>query len=171
MFLIEILILVIGQIAEHGTGFHIVTVNDKIRGQRIYTAFIVKEQTAVFIFAAVKSTVEIIGLIFRSPHYRIIDIGARNLQPGRHILVGKKTVGIRVGHSFELLGGSRGLFCGRFRGGGNGRLTFDCGRCLRGLHGLRRAQFIQRFLHTPVFDPPFYQQDHCSKNTNSRQNK
>ena len=31
--------------------------------------------------------------------------------------------------------------------------------------------FIQRFLHTPVFDPPFYQQDHCSKNTNSRQNK
>lgn len=63
MFLIEILILVVGQIAEHSAGLHIVTVDDKVGRQGIHTALIIEKQAAVFILTTIESTVEIIGLV------------------------------------------------------------------------------------------------------------
>ena len=122
MFLVEILILVVGQIAEHSAGLHIVTVDDKVGRQGIHTALIIEKQAAVFILTTIESTVEIIGLVLGGPHDRIVDIGIRDLQPCSHVAVGCEAVGIRIGNAVELFCGNGCFFCHGFCGNGSDSL-------------------------------------------------
>ena len=53
MFFIIVRIFVIGQIAEHSTGFHVMTVIDQVGSKRINTTVCIKDQAAIAVFVAV----------------------------------------------------------------------------------------------------------------------
>ena len=140
MRLEKVLVHILVQNRKHLPAAHVMTKQDAAQGWVIRVALVIHKGQPRVAVVAVKVLMQVLFLVFRRMHHRVVHNGIVNANPTGHIRI--------FGRQFLIIGQNRILRCHRFRRGDRhcrtGGRRGVCRRLRRGLDCRRAVRRLRR---------------------------